>query len=182
VFAPSIVYAPGDRLLTFLERLSLLSPLMPLSGRGEALYQPIWVHDVVDCVMNALALEGLGSPDGHERFELAGPRTLSHRALVELVLRAAGRQRRLASIPSPIVCRALRLAEMVLKSRAPLTWDEAELLEVSMTSARGTDDVNALGVTPLEMEDVLAGGWTSYTTPRAAPPTPAAGPRRQGAR
>ena len=35
VFAPSIVYAPGDRWLTLLERLALL-PLMPVSGRGHA--------------------------------------------------------------------------------------------------------------------------------------------------
>src|SRR6266852_2930606 len=43
VFAPSIVYAPGDPWLTLLERLALL-PLMPVSGRGRALYQPIWAE------------------------------------------------------------------------------------------------------------------------------------------
>ena len=36
VFAPSIVYAPGDPWLTLLERLALL-PVMPVSGRGRAL-------------------------------------------------------------------------------------------------------------------------------------------------
>ncbi len=35
VFAPSIVYAPGDRWLTLLERLALL-PLVPVPGRGHA--------------------------------------------------------------------------------------------------------------------------------------------------
>ena len=35
VFAPSIVYAPGDPWLTLLERLALL-PVMPVSGRGAA--------------------------------------------------------------------------------------------------------------------------------------------------
>jgi uncharacterized protein YbjT (DUF2867 family) len=158
VFAPSIVYAPGDRLLTFFERLSLLSPLMPLSGRGEALYQPIWAEDVADCVMRALAAPSgaFGSADsGHARFELAGPQTLSHRQIVEVILRAAGRPRRLVSVPSPVVCRALRLAEAVLKSRAPATWDEAELLEVSMTTPSGSADAHALGVTPQPMASVL---------------------------
>lgn len=151
VFAPSIVYAPGDRLVTFLERLSMLSPVMPLSGRGEALYQPIWAEDVADCMMAALA----GDASAGRRFELAGPQTLSHRQIVEVVLHAAGRSRRIVRVPSPIVCRALRVAEALLKSRTPATWDEAELLEVSMTSPRGTADVAALGVTPRPMGAVL---------------------------
>ncbi len=35
VFAPSIVYAPGDAWLTLLERLAL-APVMPMSGMGRA--------------------------------------------------------------------------------------------------------------------------------------------------
>ena len=158
IFAPSLVYAPGDRLLTLLERLALLSPVMPISGRGEAHYQPIWAEDVADCVMNQLqqapGASGAG-PGGHERFELAGPQTLSHREIVALVLRAAGRSRRMVHVPSPLVCRALRAGEMLLKSRTPATWDEAELLEVSMTSAGGTADANGLRVTPRPMSAVL---------------------------
>src|SRR5271170_1396681 len=53
VFAPSIVYAPGDRWLTLLERLALL-PAVPVSGRGRAVYQPIWAEDVADCAIAAL--------------------------------------------------------------------------------------------------------------------------------
>jgi NADH dehydrogenase len=49
----------------------------------------------------------------------------------------------------------LRVAETLLKSRAPATWDEAELLEVSMTSARGVADAELLGVTPRRMSAVL---------------------------
>ena len=160
VFAPSIVYAPGDRLLTFFERLSLLSPLMPLSGRGEALYQPIWAEDVADCVIRVLGepAGAFGSANGHERFELAGPQMLSHREIVDLALRAAGRPRRLVSVPSPVVCRALRVAEALLKSRTPATWDEAELLEVSMTTPNGSADVTGLGVTPRPMAAVLGLG------------------------
>ena len=155
VFAPSLVYAPGDRLLTFLERLAMLSPVMPLSGRGEARYQPIWVEDVADCVMRQLTGASGSGPNGHERFELAGPQTLSHREIVELVLHAAGRERRMLRVPAPLVCRVLRAGETLLKSRAPATWDEAELLEVSLTSAGGTRDANGLGVTPRAMAAVL---------------------------
>jgi NADH dehydrogenase len=89
------------------------------------------------------------------RYELAGPQMLSHEAIVELVLRAAGRGRPIVNVPTPLVCRGLRLVETLMKSRAPATWDEAELLEVSMTSVRGTADAETLGVTPRAMGTVL---------------------------
>ena len=157
VFAPSMIYAPGDMFMTLLERMALLLPVMPVSGRGQALYQPIWAEDVADCVMATIALEpgAHGSASGHERYELAGPRTLSHEQIVELVLRAAGRDRPVVHVPTPIVSRGLRVVETLMKSRAPATWDEAELLEVSMTSALGTADAEGLGVTPRAMDAVL---------------------------
>jgi hypothetical protein len=36
------------------------------------------------------------------------------------------------------------------------TWEEAELMEVSMTTERGTADAEELGVRPGRMESVLA--------------------------
>jgi NADH dehydrogenase len=157
VFAPSMIYAPGDMFMTLLERMAMLLPVMPVSGRGQALYQPIWAEDVADCVMAVLALRSAGpAPRGGDaRYELAGPQTLSHEQIVEIVLRAAGRARRLVNVPTPLVSRGLRVVETLMKSRAPATWDEAELLEVSMTSALGSADVRRLGVAPRTIDAVL---------------------------
>jgi uncharacterized protein YbjT (DUF2867 family) len=157
VFAPSLVYAPGDPWLTLLERLALL-PAMPVSGRGRALYQPIWAEDVAGCVIAALRAEGAAA---HTRHELAGPETLSHNDIVRTLLRSLGRRRPLVHVPTPIVSRALGLLEAVAGASAFATWDEAELMEVAMTSVRGTADAEALGVRPQRMAAVL---------PTAAPP------------
>ena len=35
ILAPSIVYAPGDVLMTLLERMAIVLPIMPVSGRGR---------------------------------------------------------------------------------------------------------------------------------------------------
>jgi NADH dehydrogenase len=59
------------------------------------------------------------------------------------------------NVPTPIVSRSLRLLERAMGTKAPATWDEAELMEVSMLSGRGTADVGALGVEPHEMAAVL---------------------------
>jgi uncharacterized protein YbjT (DUF2867 family) len=159
VFAPSLIYAPGDRMLRIFERLALL-PAMPISGRGRAIYQPIWAEDVADCVMGALARPPApGDGNGrHERYELAGPETLSHAEIARSVQRALDRRRPLVHVPTPIVSRGLRALEAVAGSRAFATWDEAELMEVPMVSARGTADAQRLGVEPQHIAAVL-GAW-----------------------
>jgi uncharacterized protein YbjT (DUF2867 family) len=154
VFAPSIVYAPGDRWLTLLERMALL-PVMPVSGRGRASYQPIWAEDVADCVIANLRAPAAAERNTTERFELAGPDTLSHNEIVRLVLRSQNRNRPLLHVPTPIVSRALRLLEATMGPRAFATWDEAELMEVPMISSRGAADTQELGITPQPMGAVL---------------------------
>ncbi len=153
VFAPSIVYAPGDPWLTLLERLALL-PVMPVSGRGRASFQPIWADDVAACVSAALRRDG-GAP--RERYELAGPETLSHDDIVRTLLRSLNRRRALLHVPTPIVSRALRVLERTGGSRVFATWDEAELMETAMTSPRGAADAEGLGVRPQRMAAVLGG-------------------------
>jgi uncharacterized protein YbjT (DUF2867 family) len=149
IFAPSIVYAPGDRFLSMLERMAWL-PVVPVSGRGEARYQPIWADDVAACVVNALARD-----ERTAFYELAGPETLTHTDIVRLAVEATGRHRPLVHVPTPIVSRGLRAVAALMKSKAPAVWDEAELMEVSLTTPRGTADAEALGVTPRPMAEVL---------------------------
>lgn len=153
VVAPSIVYAPGDVFMTLLSRMAL-APVVPVSGSGRARFQPIWAQDVADCVMALLALEE-GDPARRARYELAGPETLTYTEITHLLLRAAGRPRPLVHVPTPIVSRALRATEALLKSKAPATWDEAELMEVSMTTPDGPADAQLLGVQPRTMQAVL---------------------------
>jgi NADH dehydrogenase len=157
VMAPSIVYGMGDPWIELLERLSVL-PAMPISGSGTARYQPIWARDVARCVV--ASLEGVGSNGGDpspKRFELAGPETLTQDGVVSAVLRALGRERPLLHLPLPVVRGGLGAVELLGGPGAFATWDEAELFEVPMTSARGTADAERLGVAPRPIDDVLAG-------------------------
>ena len=154
VVAPSLVYSPGDAWLTMLGRMSLL-PAMPLSGRGRALFQPIWAEDVADCIVALLQRSG---GERRERHELAGPETLSHEAIVRLAVQATGRSRRLVKVPAAVVRRTLKVSEALLGAGTPATWDEAELLEVSLTARRGAAGTRALGVEPRRMAEVLGVG------------------------
>jgi uncharacterized protein YbjT (DUF2867 family) len=154
VFAPSIVYAPGDPWLTLLERLALL-PVMPVSGRGRAAFQPIWAEDVAGCVVAALRDH---DAELHRRYELAGPETLTHTEIVRTLLRSLNRKRPLLHVPTPIVSRVLRALERTIGPGVFATWDEAELMETAMTCAHGVADAQALGVRPQRMAAVLGAG------------------------
>jgi uncharacterized protein YbjT (DUF2867 family) len=151
-FAPSLVYAPGDRRLARIEKLAWL-PAVPLAGRGRARTQPIWADDVADCVL--AALERPADSREHARFELAGPDVLTHREVVEIALRAANRRRRLLPVPAPLLRPLLRGYETLTGPAALATWDEAELLAVTMRTPRGTADAESLGVRPRALREVL---------------------------
>jgi uncharacterized protein YbjT (DUF2867 family) len=157
IFAPSIVYAPGDPYLRLLERMSRL-PAMPIPGSGRASFQPIWAQDLAACVLAALPGGSRAEPSIGARYELAGPETLTHRQIVETVLRSLGRPRRIVCIPAPAVRQTLKLVERLVGPAAFATWDEVELLEVSLTSIRGTGDAQSLGVAAAPMRAVLGAG------------------------
>ena len=111
---------------------------MPSPAAGRAAYQPIWAEDVADCVLAAL---DRAAATASARYELAGPEMLTHDDVVRLALRRSARRRPLVPRARCRSCaRALRAVEALAGPAAFATWDEAELLEVSMTSARGTAD------------------------------------------
>jgi NADH dehydrogenase len=153
IVAPSLAYAPGDRWATFLGRLAL-APVVPLPGGGHARSQPIWSEDIADCLM--AIIQAPATPDGGAaRHELGGPDTLSAVEVAHTILRAAGRERVVLPVPTIIASRVLRVAEALAKSRTAVTWDEAELLQVPMTTPHGTAHAEALGVVPQRMAAVL---------------------------
>jgi NADH dehydrogenase len=151
IVAPSLVYAPGDRYTTVLGRLALL-PVVPYPGRSRAQAQPIWAEDVAECLQAVLA--GSSVPGG--RAELAGPETMAHHEVARAVLHGLGRDRPVLRVPGPLVSRTLKAGEVLMKSKVPVTWDEAELLQVPMVSRHGTAHAEALGVMPKRLAAVLA--------------------------
>jgi hypothetical protein len=60
------------------------------------------------------------------------------------------------------------VVERLAGTSAFATWEEAELMEVPMTTLRGSEDARRLGVTPRTMEQVL-GLAGAGAMPAAAP-------------
>ena len=149
VFRPSIVFDHSDPWVRIMRGLSFL-PVMPVSGRGDSRFQPIWAEDVAQAVMNSL--------DGPSRqtYDLAGPETLTYSQISDLICRAAGRPRPIRHVPLPLVHLGLTTLYKLLGETVFATWQEAELMRISMVSRTGSADAVALGVAPRRMADVLA--------------------------
>lgn len=109
---------------------------------------------------------GRADPEGHEnqagdgegtrRWELAGPETLTYDDMSDLVSRVAGRPRPLVHLPLPLVRAGLIALRSVFGEAVFATWEEAELMEISMTTERGAAGAEELGIAPRRMADVLA--------------------------
>lgn len=156
-FAPSIVYDHDDPWVTLTRRLALF-PALPLMGRADAAYEPIWSNDVGRCVVAELDRGDAADGDGAEksRYELAGPEILTYEEMSRVIAWSIDRRRRSLHVPPNLVRLGLNGLRRVVGDAAFAAWEEAELLEVPMVSERGTADARALGVEPRRMVDVLA--------------------------
>jgi uncharacterized protein YbjT (DUF2867 family) len=154
IFAPSVTYAPTDQYLTLLKRMAL-APVVPLIGAGRGQFQPITAEDVAACVMATLPGGAHVDTARNARFELAGPEILDQRQIVTLTLEALRRPRPLIPLPQGLVRRSLKLTERLLGEAAFATWDEAQLMTIPSLSARGSADVESLGITPASMATAL---------------------------
>lgn len=148
ILAPSIIYDRGDPWVTAMRRLALL-PLLPISGAGRSMYEPIWAGDAASATVSCLQAKP-------GRYELAGPERMTYEQIARTIAAAAGRERPTLHLPLPLVRSLLIWLRRIFGDAAFATWEEAELLEVSMLSERGTADAEGFGVSPAAMAAVLA--------------------------
>lgn len=150
-FQSGIIYAPADRWMSLLARLTRF-PLMPLVGNGRAAFQPIWAEDAAQAIATALLTDGPLPP---RPIALAGPQTLTVNQILRLAMAHFGVERKLLHVPRGIAKSALRLQERRAGQSALATWDEALLLQRSSLSPRGSADLEALGISALPMASVM---------------------------
>ncbi|MFY9469005.1 MAG: NAD(P)H-binding protein, partial [Solirubrobacterales bacterium] len=144
IFEASVIYAPTDRWIGLLRRLSHL-PVLPVPGDGLTAFQPIWAEDAADAVMAAVLTQdggvgaGVGRSDSATRshyVELAGPEVLTHDEMLRAALASFGRHRPLLHLPPKLAHNLLRLQEWYLGPSALATWDEATLMDYPSVATR----------------------------------------------
>ena len=147
ILRPSIIFGPEDGFFNKFAEMARFAPALPLIGGGLTRFQPVFVGDVAQAILAALARQ-----DGRT-YELGGPTTYTFKQLLQLILRETGRNR--ALIPIPFALASLKAAFLQLLPTPLLTMDQVRLLKkdnVVSSTAAGLGD---LGITPTSVEAVI---------------------------
>ncbi|QUD86232.1 complex I NDUFA9 subunit family protein [Phenylobacterium montanum] len=154
ILRPSIVFGPGDHFFNRFGQMAALSPVLPLIGGGETLFQPVFVGDVASAVAACVADPSTAG----KTYELGGPATYSFKALMQLMLQVIGRHPFLAPIPFPLAKLIGTVGDAVAAVSPfppPLTADQVELLKVDNVVAKGALGLGDLGISPTAVEVVI---------------------------
>jgi len=126
-FRPSVIWGPEDEFANTFARLVPLSPfIFPIIGSGKAEFQPVWVEDVVTCIIKALADPATVSKE----YELGGPEVLTIEEIEKRTLEAINAKRKLVHVPLPLIRILVTLMQIFLAS-PPVTRGLLELLAIS---------------------------------------------------
>lgn len=105
IIRSAVIFGPGDQFTTSLLRLLRLAPgffIMPADG--SSLVQPLWINDVISCLLLALENEDFVQ----QTISIGGLDLLTFRQVIDLVMVRTGIHRRVLSL-SPANLRILAL-------------------------------------------------------------------------
>src|SRR5512134_2119373 len=98
IIRSSVVFGPEDHFTNNLARLLRAAPgIFPIPNNGRTLIQPLWVEDLVTCLLWALA-----NPDmANQTYEIGGGEYFTLRQVLEVLMHVTQRRRLLVSVPIP---------------------------------------------------------------------------------
>jgi nucleoside-diphosphate-sugar epimerase len=151
VVRPSMIYGSEldhnmHKLLRFLD----CSPVFPLFGSGENLWQPVYYEDLAKGLYAALARPGTEE----QTYDLPGKRPLRYLDLVRAAASTLGKKARTIRIPAEPVRRGLLMAETL---GVPLPVKSEQVLRLQEDKAYPYEKARAeLGYHPRTFEEGIA--------------------------
>lgn len=132
ILGPSVQFGKGSQFFKGLADLIRAVPLVtPVIGTGNLRFQPIWVEDVVTCI-----LQMAHHPETFDGrvVEVGGPEIYSYNEILDMLMQSLGRRR--FKLPSPKALAALGASAMEsLLPNPPITPAAIELFEFENTTA-----------------------------------------------
>ncbi len=149
ILRPSIVFGPNDDFFNRLAALVRWNPIVPIAGDGKTRFQPIWVEDLVTCIIACLEED---THDG-QIIEVGGPEHLTYEAMLDTVRRELGARRLKVHVPLSMVRLVAGAMEALLPQ--PLVTRQ-QLAMLAKDNATESDAVlRQFGFTPKRLADGL---------------------------
>ena len=130
----SILFGPGDEFTTGLAMLLTAAPgFMPLPAKGETLLQPLWVEDLVTCL-----IWSLDAPETiNQTYEVGGSEYINLRQLTVTIMQTIKRRRLLVNWPMQSM-RSLTIIMESIYPRFPASIFWLDYLAVNRTCSLDT--------------------------------------------
>jgi len=153
IFRPSVVFGPED---DFFNRFASMARILPVLPAFDGKVQPVYAGDVADAVLRALADPNTCG----KTYELGGPRVMTYREIMEIVLKETGRDRWL--VPYPLSIAAMQAWFLEKLPSPPLTRDQVKLLGIDNVVSANALGLKDLGITPTAVEAIVPTYLASY--------------------
>jgi uncharacterized protein YbjT (DUF2867 family) len=117
ILGPSVQFGRGSAFFGGLADLIRKAPLVPMVGDGSRRFQPIWVEDVVTCLLKMVR-----EPERYEgaALEVGGPEIYTYAQILDMLMSAMSVRKLRVPGPIPFVKLGAALMEATL-SRPPIT-------------------------------------------------------------
>ena len=152
VVRPGNVYGPGDEVVSLLLKMVRTLPAVPLVGKGDQPFQPVWVEDLGEAL--ARSVES-GAPS-RVTLDLAGPETTTMSDLLDRLEKVTGRSPVRVPIPE-LLARAGTSAAELLGVDLPVKTDQLTMLAEENVIGEGRSNAltEVFGVKPTGLDDGL---------------------------
>jgi uncharacterized protein YbjT (DUF2867 family) len=122
ILQPSVLFGDGAEFIAALSRLTRVSPVLPLLGGGKTRFQPLWIEDLVTCLVACVKGDHLLNSS----IPLGGSEYATFKEVLQTICQAMSVHRLMAPLPLPIARAQARLMAALLP-HPPLTPATIEL-------------------------------------------------------
>lgn len=151
ILRPSTLFGREDAFVNRFAGMIAMAPVVPVL-RAQTRFQPVYVADVADAAVAALADS---KAHGGHVYELGGPDTLSMAELYRWIAGAIGRKPHFVELPDAL---GGVIASFGALPGAPITRDQWQMLQRDNVVAAGAEGLSALGIMPTPLASV-APAW-----------------------
>jgi NADH dehydrogenase len=149
ILRPSLIYGPGDEFTLRLAEIIKQSPMLPVIGSGKSKIQPIYIGDVVSCIVKAVTCDSCL----HDIYEIGGPEQLTYEEVMRAIAEAMGIRRPAVHVPMLFMKPMARVLETVL-TKPPVTTDQLIMLQEDNVCSM-QDIREAFSIEPIKFREGL---------------------------
>ena len=149
ILRPSLIYGPGDQFTIRLSEMIRLAPVIPIIGSGKSKVQPIFIDDVISCILKAVTSDAFLNA----QYEVGGPDHITYEEVTTAIAEAMGVTRPTLHMPLLFMRSIARVFETLLP-KPPVTTDQLIMLQEDNVCSMH-DIKDAFGIDPIGFREGL---------------------------